>query len=217
MSPFKLAFYSDIDSTAWSIFDIIIDVIFIIDVILIFFEAFYDTENNLIIKRKDIIINYVFGWFPLDFMSSLPVDWITDSDINIFFRLSKLPRLLKVFKMLKIMRLLKLVRSHKMLGGFFKHPQAERLFLSLILYFIVFHVVACLWMISGSYDTQDNENWLLRLDYLDQTVFQQYVACWYWTLQTVLTVGRSNKTHFGNNQWILGVIRLWGFACRDCG
>jgi hypothetical protein len=146
-------------------------------------------NNVLIVKKKEIAFNYLLGWFLLDFLSSIPLDWISDKNLSVLFRLSKIPRLLKVFRMFKFMRLMKLVKSHNLLGSFFTHPHMERLFLSLLIYFIVFHVVACLWMMAGTYD-DDFESWVSRLGYKDKSIIELYIICWYWTLQTVLTVGK---------------------------
>lgn len=56
------------------IIGIMIDVIFSIDIFLNFLTAYFDNEENLIVNKKKIAINYLTGWFLLDFLSTLPFD-----------------------------------------------------------------------------------------------------------------------------------------------
>ena len=61
------------------IIGIIIDIIFFIDIILNFLTAYFDNEDNLIVDKKKIVINYLTGWFLLDLLSTLPFDQILES------------------------------------------------------------------------------------------------------------------------------------------
>ena len=48
------------------------DVIFILDMIIGFFKAYYNYDEYLIIKSSEIIKNYVKNWFILDFICCIP-------------------------------------------------------------------------------------------------------------------------------------------------
>lgn len=39
------------------------------------------------------------------------------------------------------------------------------------------------------YNFDDRNNWRYRLNYMDKTTAELYVASLYWTIQTVVTVG----------------------------
>ena len=58
----------------WEYINLIVDVFFGLDIIVIFFSAFLDSEFLLIDDIKDIARYYFFGWFLLDLMAITPFD-----------------------------------------------------------------------------------------------------------------------------------------------
>jgi hypothetical protein len=76
---------------------------------LAFFSAFEDFDLKINDNLKDIAINYLKGWFFIDFISIFPIDLIfIYLDINIggynkvfrILRMGKLQKLARVLKML---------------------------------------------------------------------------------------------------------------------
>lgn len=57
------------------ILEIIIDVMFIIDIVLNFNTGIY-VKTRLILQRKKIALDYLKWWFWIDLVSSLPLTWI---------------------------------------------------------------------------------------------------------------------------------------------
>lgn len=57
----------------------IMDVSFMIDVVVTFNTGFYK-KGYLVMKRKDIIINYIKTWFILDVLASFPYSWVMDEE-----------------------------------------------------------------------------------------------------------------------------------------
>ena len=55
------------------------DVTFMIDVIVTFNTGFYK-KGYLVMKRKDIILNYIKTWFILDLLASFPYAWVVSSN-----------------------------------------------------------------------------------------------------------------------------------------
>ena len=55
-----------------NIFNIFIDLIFIGDLIINFFKAYYNFDEQLVTKSEKIIINYLKGFFIVDFISGIP-------------------------------------------------------------------------------------------------------------------------------------------------
>lgn len=64
--PYKIAYIEDGDFPEWDIFDNIIDSIFLLDMILTFFSAYYDSQNNLVTNWKYVFKNYIKTWFVID-------------------------------------------------------------------------------------------------------------------------------------------------------
>jgi hypothetical protein len=74
--PYRIPF-EDQTPEEWVNLDIVIDSIFILDVILNFFTAFEDETGEIITNKKLIVINYMKGWFLLDVVSSVPITLIS--------------------------------------------------------------------------------------------------------------------------------------------
>ena len=66
--PYRLAFIVE-PELGLIIMEIIIDLLFGLDIIINFFTAFYDNQNNLITKKTEIAKNYLKTWFLIDLIS----------------------------------------------------------------------------------------------------------------------------------------------------
>lgn len=75
MTPYRIALI-EADSFPWVITNNSVDVMFLIDIIIIFNSAYYDEDFNLIQDRKLIAISYLKSWFPIDFFAIIPFDLI---------------------------------------------------------------------------------------------------------------------------------------------
>ena len=53
----------------------VIDISFILDIFVAFNTGFYK-KGYLVMKRKEIIKNYIKTWFALDFLASFPYSWV---------------------------------------------------------------------------------------------------------------------------------------------
>ena len=77
--PYFLAFslneckYEFISGTA--IFFLFNDLIYLIDLISGFFRAFYNFEEVLIVKKRYMTLNYLKGWFILDLIEAIPLQY----------------------------------------------------------------------------------------------------------------------------------------------
>jgi hypothetical protein len=61
------------------VLETIMDVAFMIDIVVTFNTGFYK-KGYLVMKRKDIILNYVKTWFFLDLLASFPYSWVITGD-----------------------------------------------------------------------------------------------------------------------------------------
>jgi hypothetical protein len=71
--PYRVAFQDDINE-GWRIFDIIIDTLFWIDLVVNMLSASYNDEGILLKTRKTVIMSYLKTWFLVDFLSCLPFE-----------------------------------------------------------------------------------------------------------------------------------------------
>jgi Ion transport protein len=101
VSPYRIAFV-EVDSEAWTIVESMTDGIFGIDLILNFFYAYYDSQDEVVDSRKKIAMSYLKGWFVIDFFTIIPIgQMMNTADYGNLGRIARLP---KLYRLIKIMR-----------------------------------------------------------------------------------------------------------------
>lgn len=78
LMPYKIAFMTHDDINTWHWLDNVNDFVFLFDVIITSFSAYYNDDGILITNNKQIFINYLRGWFIIDLIASVPVNLIED-------------------------------------------------------------------------------------------------------------------------------------------
>lgn len=77
ITPFDLAFPNIVEEYQnYRIMGNVIDIIFLIDIFVNFASAYQDNFFNLVDNRKQIVMNYLKGWFIIDIIAILPFDLI---------------------------------------------------------------------------------------------------------------------------------------------
>lgn len=108
--PYRLAFI-EVEPIQWIVTYYIFDFIFLIDITICFFTSYKDELRQVeITSHKLIAINYLKGWFFIDFLSIFPFDAILDGNAN----LNNLVRVARIGKMYKVIRLLRLIKVLKL-------------------------------------------------------------------------------------------------------
>lgn len=114
ITPLRASFY-DQDSLAWVLMEMLIDIVFILDIVFTFFSAYYNDSEQLVSSRRAICCHYVRSWFILDLISVLPFSLIFKSSTNQLGKLAKMPRVFQLLKTIRFMRLLKVVKARKII------------------------------------------------------------------------------------------------------
>lgn len=101
--PFRIAF-EESDDEEWGPYDIvelIMNIIFFIDIVLNFFTAYYDENENLELDKKKIAKNYITSWFIIDVISTIPLQniFVSLSNYNNVLRISRIPKIIRFIKM----------------------------------------------------------------------------------------------------------------------
>ena len=74
-TPLFISFHTEGPTLSdWEILNIVVDVFFGIDIIVMFFSAYHDDDFQIIDDMGDIARNYIVGWFFLDVMAITPFD-----------------------------------------------------------------------------------------------------------------------------------------------
>lgn len=73
--PFRVAFNEPAQGF-WEYFDAFVDLMFALDMALNFFTGYERKDGNLEFGTVHIAWNYLFTWFGIDFLSTVPLDRI---------------------------------------------------------------------------------------------------------------------------------------------
>ena len=176
--------------------EIIMDVFFLIDIMIIFNSAYYKDEVDLIEDRATICWEYLTGWFTIDLVSILPLDLMFNvGGFSKAIRLAKIGRLLKLVKLTKLFRVLKLMRDQSKILSYINHftktsSGYERLTFFCLVFFILCHICACLWIIVATMtDPKYKGTWVAASDASKLSNPDLYVLSLYWTVTSITTVG----------------------------
>ena len=74
MVPYNVAFRRNDRKRDLIIFDMVIELFFIMDIVVHFRTSFVDMSGRIIYDQKKIAIHYLKGWFILDFLAALPFE-----------------------------------------------------------------------------------------------------------------------------------------------
>ena len=167
--PLQMAEIVDMDSPGWQAFDLIVDVLFWIDLVLNFFTPYQSASGDWITDKKRMALNYLKSWFVIDFLSCLPIDTIVESALASSassssstssavensldaVKATKMARLVKNFRLLRVARIGKIFARYAS-----KIPntgQVMRIFAAFVFFT---HVCGCIFLfVSNSFPTNDH-------------------------------------------------------------
>ena len=146
------------------VFESIIDVSFMIDILVTFNTGFYK-KGYLVMKRKDIVFNYLKTWCFMDILASFPYSWVfsahedtttTAATGSIIYKTPQLLRLLKIVRFLRFLRLLRVLKLKKLLYKFEEIIMSDMInailgFLKVITVILfIAHWIACIFYAIGA-------------------------------------------------------------------
>uniref|UniRef100_A0A0G4G5H8 Cyclic nucleotide-binding domain-containing protein n=1 Tax=Chromera velia CCMP2878 TaxID=1169474 RepID=A0A0G4G5H8_9ALVE len=200
MTPMKICFDWPIDNLGWFIFDRLIDLVFILDVVLNFFTA-HEENAVLIFDRYRNSMNYLNTWFAVDFISSVPLEliafWIEGNDLSLL----SLPRLLRIIKLIKLVRLLRLLKLMRIFNrleeSFIWRYSVMTILKFLFLSLMWCHWASCLFFMMarenmlGDDLSFDQNSWVANAPGVggDAGRGVWYLASFYFALSTITTIG----------------------------
>lgn len=232
-APYRLSFETKPEGWLF-VFELSMDMFFLIDLTFSFNTAFQDSESGQwITSRSAIAKNYLKGWFWIDFPASIPVDGIEYFMINVMheemegdqlhiMRLLRLLRLARVIRLLKIGDLLNAIEEA--FGINLGWMQIIKMGFGLM---YLTHAIGCCWHAVGSgYHDTYGISWIE--DYhgtiaAEVELEALYVSSVYWAITTLTTVGYGDicptnyiETSFTMCTFMMGVV-CFGYLMGSMG
>lgn len=201
--PIRVAFDVFIERHGFTnYFDVLIDVMFLMDIVLNCFSGYYDGETgDVIMDQRKILKKYLKSWFLLDVIASIPLSIFIDGRFSFF----KLFRLLKLLRVFRLKRYMNVIEFHLGINVIY-----TRLFKVFIGVFFATHVVGCFWYATFWIDLNEN-SWVVRYDLEDASLSSKYLASIYWAFSTLTTVG------FGDISAATDLERAFATVCMVIG
>ena len=171
--------------------DMLIDVLFLIDLVMNFNLGYYNSEGHIITNRAFIAKRYCKGWFLLDCVASIPFSIIEFCSVGntdvLISKVRTLPKLLRLSRVLKLFKNITQLEHIDWLMGV--NQRVWRLIKVLLGAFLSLHIVACLWHFSARAYNYSADTWVFRYGYLDAVPGELYETSLYWALTTLTTIG----------------------------
>lgn len=215
VNPIEIAFIENEKATFY--INLFVDFMFMTDVVLYFFRAFERKNNEVKDDRCLIVKNYLCGWFLLDFISAFPYTLIFQSNNHVgeIVRISRLTKMTKMIRLLRFLRSIKFFNQTEKLPGCLKkllHQDSfiKGIFRTGLFTLLMVHIVACLWKFAAEFDQNEvkDSNWLKEEAFKNLTDFEIYIACLYWAIQTVFTVGYGDFTPVTIFQLTISILAM---------
>ena len=203
-NPLRLAerkkYYTE-QNKIFMVFNIITEILYILDLLLSFFRTYYDYEYKKITHLHKIIMNYITNDFLMDLIEAIPTYIICKiycyQDVGFNSELSGFEIIMTILQIIKALKILKVLSNNgngnravevlheKMVGNFF----FENLFNIFIFVFKILsfmHVLICIHLFLG---WQRYPNWMIHINIMDEDLIIKYISSFYFIIETMTTVG----------------------------
>ncbi|CAG9331513.1 unnamed protein product [Blepharisma stoltei] len=219
VGPYVVSFLDPHEFDGWFIFDVLVNICFIIDIVWTLNTAFYDVDGILVTERKAIFKNYLKGWLILDVVACIPMGLIPvfngnshgyQLGYNRFVRILRLNSLPNLFRLSRLLNTFKISNPNSILSriqSYLNINHSGTRFLSTISRILVWiHAMACFWHLTSRLAHYHYDTWVVRCGYIDSDTSTLYVTSLYWALTTLTTIGYGDISARTNTEKVLAMF-----------
>ena len=156
------------------------------DILVSFRTAYYDQSLDVYVAIPSVVaMNYLSGWFFLDFLSSS--NWQ-----DLFLPLSSHVTVLQMFRVLRLVKIMTTPSSIlKYIHAYLQiHPLIIIILQNLFMVLFMVHLISCLyWFVTVENVAASVATWADDRKIRDADVMTQYITTLYWTVITVTSTG----------------------------
>ena len=208
--PYSMAFddASSNKQSAKYASDMLLDIIFMIDVALCFVSAFYDAKGMLVVELREISSRYCKTWFLPDLGGSFPFDTV----ISVFLDSAGNIGAMRILKLVRLLKLIRAVRVFHKLGelghkeGFAWLRSTVGVTRSLFLIVFCAHALGCFFYLAFVPNNATNWMYTYRPDLQSAANWPRYVTAVYWAVISITTMGYGDVVPVTHEERIFCIV-----------
>eukprot|EP01022_Parablepharisma_sp_SALTPOND_P008025 TRINITY_DN135088_c0_g1_i1.p1 TRINITY_DN135088_c0_g1~~TRINITY_DN135088_c0_g1_i1.p1 ORF type:complete len:455 (-),score=25.39 TRINITY_DN135088_c0_g1_i1:2196-3467(-) len=220
--PFNVAFMEYYSSLGWMIAENIVSFMFMTDVFINLFSVHRNAEGKLIRSHKEIVYQYLKGWFIPDLIACCPFQLMVTCSTPEYESYESVTSLLRFPRIYSILKMTKLIKTFigedkdtisgvfksaiEMNSGTFICSMITLIVLVRLLTFISMmmaftHFFACLWFFVTKLE-DPTQSWLYHNKLQNDSAGRQYLFTLYWALATLSTVGYGDIAAHSDSTYV---------------
>ncbi|XP_068605891.1 potassium/sodium hyperpolarization-activated cyclic nucleotide-gated channel 3-like [Brachionichthys hirsutus] len=225
--PVGITFFKDEHTPPWIVFNVVSDTFFLMDLVLNFRTGIVKEDNTeIILDPQQIKIKYLRSWFVVDFISSIPVDYIflivetrIDSDFYKTARALRIVRFTKILSLLRLLRLSRLIRYihqwEEIFHMTYDLASAMVRIVNLIgMMLLLCHWDGCLQFLVPMLQDFPADCWVSKNKMVNDTWGQQYSYALFKAMSHMLCIGYGMHPPVGmTDVWLTILSMIVGATC----
>ncbi|XP_051520477.1 potassium/sodium hyperpolarization-activated cyclic nucleotide-gated channel 2-like isoform X1 [Myxocyprinus asiaticus] len=228
--PWGITFFEDQNTLPWISFNVASDTLFLADLIINFRTGITEGDNSqIILDPKVIRRHYLRGWFLVDFISSIPVDYIflivdiearlESAEVYRTARALRIVRFTKILSLLRLLRLSRLIRYIHQWEEIFHMTYDLASAVVRIVNLIGMMLLLCHWdgcmqfMVPMLQDFPAN-SWVSKNNIVNATWDVQYSYALFMSMSHMLCIGYGAQAPEGTTDvWLTMISMIIGATC----